>query len=96
MQKLKASLAQVQPLDKPPAQHHTIPLQSRKPSILGPRNECLSVASSHVGVCSTFIIPFFLQEGEDKIEEPAEGGGEASSSKDGCQVPRGFFRAPIK
>ena len=87
MQKLKASLAQVQPLHKPPAQRHITPLQSQKPLVLGPRNEFPFVASSRVGACSTFIIPFFLQEQDEEM-----GGEEASSSK----VPGSFFRFPIK
>ena len=88
MQKLKASLAQVQPLHKPPAQHHTTPLQSQKPSILGPRNEFPFVASSHVGAYSTSLLyACIFQEQDEEM-----GGGEASGSME----VQGFFRAPIK
>ena len=80
----------MQPLHKPPAQHHTTPLQSQKPSILGPRHEDLSVASSHAGACNTSLLyACIFQEQDEEM-----GGGEASSSSG--QVHGAFFRFPIK
>lgn len=70
--------------------HHTTPLQSQKPSILGPHNANLSVASSPVGACSTFYICMHFQEGEEKQEQQP-----SSGSKD-MDVQGTFFRAPIK
>ena len=82
---LKASLAQVQPLHKPPAQHHTTLLQSQKPSMIGPQNAYLSAASSHAGVCSTFIILAFFRRKKMR----SKGSHQAAAKMARCMGP--FF-----